>query len=222
MSTQQINTEVSQSGQVNKISITRALTELKTYDSRINKLIAGTSFILCKTKKTNYNVQENEFYKSVQSTYQSINDLIRQRDRLRANILKSNSITIVKIGSDNMTVAEAIERKKTIQYYKTLLATLRNQRATATRDSEAHRDRVQSKIDESCKMIFSSKDATTKIDSSAIKTISDGMWQNDPVDIYDPIKLDKEIEQIDQMITIFESNVDFVLSESNAMTLIEC
>lgn len=204
-----------------KISITRSLTELKTIDSRINKLINGTTFILCKTKKSNYNVQENEFTKSTHSAYQSINDLIKQRDKIRSNILKSNSVTIVKIGSESMTVSDAIEKKRGIAYYKTLLTTLRQQRANVTRDSEAHREKVQGKIEESCKMIFSSKDSTAKVDPNVIKTISDGMWQNDPVDIYDPIKLDKEIEQLDQMITTFESNVDFVLSESNAMTLIE-
>jgi hypothetical protein len=204
----------------NRISITRALVELKTLDARINKLIKETTFIMCKTKKNNYNVQENEFTKNVSSSYQSVNDLIKQRDRIKAQIVKSNANTSVKICEEVMTVAEAIERKKTIEYTKTLLNTLKQQRNQVTREAESHRERVQNKIDDNIRQIFS-KDTNAKVDPNAIKVISDGMWENDPVTVYDPIKCDKTIEELERYVSTFESNIDFILSESNCTTLIE-
>jgi hypothetical protein len=45
---------------MSKLTITRALVELKLLDSRINKLVSQTTFTLCKTKNKNYNVMENE------------------------------------------------------------------------------------------------------------------------------------------------------------------
>lgn len=204
----------------NKISITRALVELKTLDSKINKLINGTTFILCKTKKSNYNVQESEFNKNVQSTYQSINDLIKQRDKIKAHIVASNAATKVTVCGETMTVAEAIERKNTINYYKTLMNAMKQQRNRATCDAENHRERVQAKIDENVRQIFS-KDGNNKVDQNAIKIISDGMWENDPVNVYDPLKCDKVIEELENYVQEFESNIDFILSESNCVTLID-
>jgi hypothetical protein len=204
---------------MSKISITRALVELKTLDSRINKLISGTQFIVCKTKKSNYSVQESEFDKSTRSTYQSLTDLIKQRDRIKARIVQSNATTVVRIGTDQLTVADAIERKKTIQYQKSLVECLRLQRNTTTREAEAHKDRVQAKIDENIRNIFSKE---FKTDASSIKPITDSIQAADPCEVFDPLKISQLIESLEDEITGFESNVDFALSESNALTQIEC
>lgn len=203
------------------ISITRALVELKTLDNKINKLISGTTFILCKTKKNNYNTQENEFTKNVTSAYQSINDLIKQRNKIKAQIVHSNATVIVKICNESMTIAEAIERKKTIEYTRLLVNTMKQQRSNVIRDSESHRERVQNKIDENVRQIFSKDTGNNKVDPTAIEIISKGMWENDPVTIYDPLKADKQIEDLSEYIEQFDANIDFVLSEANCMTMID-
>jgi len=177
-------------------------------------------FIAYKTKKNNYNLQESEFEKCTKSTFQSITDLIKQRDKLKANIVHSNSNTNVKIGNYTMTVADAIERKKTIEYTKkNLLNVLRLQRNNVTRDVEAYREKVQNKIDENIRNIFS---RDVKPDATTIKPISDSFWASDPVEVYDPLKVDSLIENLENEISDFTSNVDFALSESNSLTQIEC
>lgn len=47
------------------------------------------------------------------------------------------------------------------------------------------------------------------------------MWKNDPVEVYDPINLDKTIEALNAEIEEFNLNVDFALSEINSLTSIE-
>jgi hypothetical protein len=41
------------------------------------------------------------------------------------------------------------------------------------------------------------------------------------VSLIDPIKIDEEIKKLDDEITNFTNNIDFVLSESNSTTYIE-
>lgn len=103
---------------MSSISITRALVELKTLDARINKYTTSTQWIIFKTNGKNSNFVEDEFKKTTQSEFQSLNDLILWRDKLKNAIMKSNSLTEVELGGNKLTVNQAIEYKKTIEYKK--------------------------------------------------------------------------------------------------------
>lgn len=199
------------------ISIARALVELKTLDSRINKITNQTQWIIFKTKNKNSNYSEEEFKKSTQSEYQSLLDLIIRRDKLKNAIMKSNSLTQVELGGTKMAVSEAIEYKKTIEYKKKLLETLKRQRQSVTIEYESHKQRVQNKIDDNIKVICG-KDS--KPDETVIKSVSEGITKGDPIEIFDPIGLDKVIKEMETSIEDFTANVDYVLSESNALTTI--
>ncbi len=183
---------------MSSISIARALVELKTLDARINKITGNTQWIMFKTKNKNSNYLEEEFKKSTQSEFQSLNDLISRRDKLKNAIMKSNSNVEVELGGNKMTVSQVIEYKKTIEY-------------------ESHKQRVQNKIDENIKVICG-KDS--KPDETVIKSISEGITKGDPIEIFDPLGLDKVIKEMETSIEDFTANVDYVLSESNALTTI--
>ena len=201
-----------------KISITRALSELKLLDSRISKATSEIKFAVCVTKNTNYNINQNDFTSQVTAKHQSLTDLITRRERLKAAIMKSNATTLVKIGSKEMTVVEAIEMKKTIRYKESLLDVLKRQRLQETKEFEAHKAKVKQAIDANITQICS---RDVKPDPSTIQDLTDMMWKNDPVEIYDPLGLDKTIEALTTEIEDFNSNVDFALSESNSLTQIE-
>ena len=199
------------------LSITRALVELKTLDSRITKAITTNTFILCKTKNRNYQVLEDEFKKNTLAEYQSINDLVLRRAQIKNGIIKSNAKTEVEVAGLKMTVSEAIEYKQVIRYKQELLEILKRQRQMVTIDSEAHRQRVQAKIDDNIKIICG-KD--TKADVQTIQSVTDGIMKGDPVEVYDPLNLDKVIKELEVSVENFSANVDYVLSESNALTTI--
>lgn len=82
---------------------------------------------------------------------------------------------------------------------------------------ESHKQSVQAKIDENIKVICG-KDS--KPDENVIKSISEGISKGDPIEVYDPIGLDKVIKELETIIEDFKANVDYVLSESNALTVI--
>lgn len=202
---------------MSSLSIARALVELKTLDSRISKITSSTQWIIFKTKNRNSNFAEDEFKKSTLSEFQSLGDLILRRDKLKNAIMKSNSVTEVEVGGVKMTVSQAIEYKKTIEYKKKLLGELKRQRQTVTIEFESHKQRVQNKIDENIKVICG-KDS--KPDETVIKSVSEGISKGDPIEIFDPIGLDKVIKEMETSIEDFTANVDYVLSESNALTII--
>ncbi len=200
------------------ITIARALVELKTLDSRITKMIGDNLWTCYKTKGKNYNLNEDDYKKKTTSEFQSLNDLIKRRNAVKNAIVLSNSIKEVTIGSQTMTVAQAIEYKKIIEYKKYLLETLKKQRQNVIVESEAHKQKVQYKIDENVRIICG-KDA--KPDANTIQTISDGISKGDPIEIFDPLNLDQVIKNLEMEIEEFTANVDYALSESNALTQIE-
>jgi len=116
-----------------------------------------------------------------------------------------------------MTVTQAIEYKKIIEYKQVLLQRLKYQRQQVICDVESHKQRVQNKIDENIKVICG-KDS--KPDENVIKSVSEGISKGDPIEVFDPLGLDKVIRELETSIEDFKANVDYVLSESNALTII--
>lgn len=197
------------------LSVARALVELKTLDNRIGKSISSTNWVTYKTKNRNYGLAEEEFKKKTLAEYQSVNDLIKRRNAIKNAIVLSNSVTNVQVGGQTMTVAQAIEYKQTIGYKRNLLEYFKQQRQQVIVESEAHRQRVQQKIDDNVRVICG-KDS--KPDANTIQTISDGITKGDPIEVFDPLGLEEQIKKLENEIEEFSANVDYVLSESNALT----
>jgi len=203
---------------MSSLTITRALVELKTLNSRINKIADYTTFIMYKTKSKNSHYAEDDFKQTAISEFQSFNDLVARRDKIKNAIMMSNMTTMVEIAGKKMTVAQAIEFKTTIGYKTILLETMIKQRQQVTIETEAHKQRVQAKIDDNVRIICG-KDS--KPDANVIQTVSDGIAKGDPIEVFDPLNLDAVIKTMEKEIEDFSANVDYVLSEANALTKIE-
>jgi hypothetical protein len=196
----------------NKISITRALTELKTLDKRIQKAIDSGSFVS----------HQGQFYKpdeqtkSAQSNYQSIMDLLERRKKIKSSIVMCNAVTKVTICGKEMTVAEAIETKSSIKHLENLLNRLKAQYAQTNKTVEQLNDKVRRDLEGKTKMTNEKDDG--KID---LVEFSRSYMDMHGVKLYDPIKISSKIEDIESYVTGFKSEVDFVLTEKNSTTFIE-
>jgi hypothetical protein len=146
-----------------------------------------------------------------------LNDLIKRRNKIKNAIVISNSTTPVEIAGVKMTVSEAILYKDIIQHKKNLLDVLKIQKQQCVVEYEQHKQRVQIKVDENIKIICG---ANSKPDPSTIQTVTDGITKRDPIEMLDPLKLEHEIKELETSIENFTANVDYVLSESNALTKI--
>jgi len=109
-----------------KVTIHRALAELKLIDAKIEKAIADIqpSAIYQKDKLIGGYMKNEDFKTSAVSNYASATDLIKRKQKIKALIVESNSKTKVKVGDTEMTIAEAITEKDNVKFKKQLIQTL--------------------------------------------------------------------------------------------------
>lgn len=196
-----------------KISITRALSELKLLDKRINKLIENSIFIDYtingKTSEDTYTPKED---------LQAINDLIDRRKSIKSGIMMSNASTMVTIGGKEMTVIDAIEMKSSIVYKKMLRSKLHVQWNSTLADIQDINDNVEVRLDKLLQANFG-KESKTK--DSETEAISKPFLDRNRAVLSDEIGVKDVYNKLDDEIDKFESEVDFTLSESNSTTFIE-
>jgi hypothetical protein len=206
-----------------KISITRALVQLKTLDKKIKKKIENTVFIDYYQKekpcdRSKKSVQDFEGY--IKAAMDSIKTLIENRKKTKSAILLSNAQTMVEIGNIKYTVVEAIERKNNIAYEKSLLDSMKEDYEHAIQTTEMNRQKVEEKIERMLVTAYGA-DKRQNIKPEESKAISDPIRETDELKLADPLDLKTYIEKLEEDIMAFEGEVDFVLSESNARTEIE-
>ena len=205
-----------------KMSIHRALGELKTLDKRIRKEIENTIFIGAKKKSSNteYKTRTSivDVNNNVNSSIQSINDLILRRKEIKEAIVNSNANTFVTIGDNKMTVASAIERKTSIGYDKFLLSKIKEQYALIVGFVEENNEEVECDLSSKIDNMLNAND---KNNINGIEEFSKAYRNSNSWEVIDPVDLKSFIDKLEKEITIFENEVDVVLSESNATTFIE-
>lgn len=192
------------------MSITRALAELKNLNARIQKLTSSSIFMSYVVSGNVPLVSETD----IRSNWSSVNDLISRYEKIKFAILKSNSETKVKIGTKEYTVAEAISMKDCIQYRKNLLDKLKQDRTTTLNAITYHQNNLQNKVDVLLQNNFKEKSIT----EDDIRSIRDTYLKNNEIKSIDPLRLDTLLQKLDSEYDDFMTNINFCLSESNAIT----
>ena len=195
-----------------KMTVSEGLAKLKLIDKRIRKEVSGGSFVGYKIGKK---IQENFDEQKAKSDFDSIQDLILYRAKLKMAINESNVKTKVNVAGKEMTVLEAIEHKKTIEYKKILLDKLRSQFSEINYKIEVGNEDVQDRLDKQIQAAFE------KANKKEIDAFTKTFLENNGYSLVDPLNISKTIDDFDKEIDEFESEVDFVLSTSNAITVIE-
>lgn len=220
--TEYIVVEIKERIEMRKISITEALNELKLYDSKITKAITNATFCGA-TKKSSDKVgviKKEDFDERAKASYQSVTDLIANRNALKSSIVKSNAVTEVEIDGKVMTRAEAIERKNSIEYDETLLNEMKRQYANATATVDKENKKVDSKVDDLLTTLIG-KDSDKKLNKEDQEAVEKPYREKNEFEFVDPLGLYEKIQALESDIDGFKSNVDTVLVLSNATTFIE-
>ena len=123
-----------------EMTITRALSELKTLQSRYVKSINGLNLVAVKQgsklRGPNASYKENDFVNNAIEGLQSSDALYARIIAIKSAIDKSNSTTTIKIGSREMTIQEALVYKKFVDLKKAKLQTLQRLAKSARADFE--------------------------------------------------------------------------------------
>lgn len=203
---------------MSKISVTRALAQVKQLNDRIQRGIQVPFVGYTKGGKHQSNKPVAEVETSFKSALQSVTDLIAQRKALKSAIVRSNAVTEVEIAGVKMTVAEAIERKTSIQLEQALLQTLRAQQAQVQAAVERENVQVTARLDQ---LISTTVGKDRKVDEAELNAIKLPFLASNEAKVLDPSDLTAKIDEMAQEIDAFLLEVDFALSEKNATTLIE-
>lgn len=202
-----------------EITITRALAELKLLDSRIEKKITESDFVFFLSKKNKSNLNPDTLVSNSKSAIQSITDLVERRKNLKSAIILSNSRTMVKLGGEEMTIAEVIERKQLVHYYKMLLNKMKHNRETVLNQVERHNQTMDIDLQKILEINFG-KNTTARTNSDDIENISKTYREHNKAEILDGINIENKIKEIEELVNRYETESNFVLSESNATTKI--
>lgn len=205
-----------------KITIHRALAELKLIGARIDKAIdelvpAG----IYQEGRTvgNSNYAKDDFEKLVKEKYQSVTDLIQRRNTIKTKIVQANAVTVVKIGQAEMTIADAINLRAIIELKKKLAASMKQKLRGALTQAEKHNSMVDANA---LKLAESALQKTNiKISDSDVQGVIEPYLKVNRALITDPLGVEKEVEKIEKEVSEFETEVDAALSEINATTFIE-
>lgn len=205
-----------------KLSITRALTELKTLNKKLESLFPNLLFVdaFQNRSKTLLNSKkpQQDFAEMVKSNFQSVNDIISRQKKIKSAIVSSNAMTTVIIGKEVMSVASAIESKKSIAHKKSLLNGMKANWTQVKNACEKSNVQVENNLQNLLTSMFGSD---KKTDPKIFDETAKAFREQNEVRIFDPSNIEQKIKELEEEIMEFEGNVDFVLSESNAKTEIE-
>ena len=204
-----------------KISLHRALAELKLIDSKIAKLVKEIDPVGAKQKGKLINriYEEEAFSQNAQSKFQAINDLITQKVKIKSAVVEANAKTMVSVAGKEMSIADAITYKSIVGYKKTLIEDLKTKYAKTKTEIESKNLLVEQNLQKVLEATFGKDNIkTSKEDLEAVRKpfLESNEWL-----LVDPLKIEATIEKLEKEISEFESEVDAVLSEANAITLIE-
>ena len=205
-----------------KMTVHKALAELKTLDDRINSEITGSVFVRA-NRHNNMKIFGKtiaDFMADTESSYQSVKALINRRNAMKRAVVLSNAITKVNIGGVEYTVAEAIEMNNHgMENLVELRNCLREQYSSVKRMVESENgDKLVKACENYIQATFGTKE---KINNPDIETAQNVYMANNTYDIVTGLDIEKVIKELTDRIDAFKAEVDSALSVSNALTVIE-
>jgi len=204
-----------------KVSIHRALAELKVLDAKIERAISEIepTAIYQEGKKIGGHTSIEDFENSAKSSMDQATEFIKQKSVIKTAIVESNSKTKITINGKEMSVADVITHKSNIVFEKRLLEVLISKSNKSKGALIAHNEKVDANLQKLLEFSFG-KDQT-KVYSGDIDAISTPFKKSNSFQLFDPLKVDEKIKALQDKIMAFETEVDAALSESNAITMIE-
>ena len=207
-----------------KMSITRALAEIKRLDDRIEKAITSEFVNVAvgrneNKRSTNRSETLQDTQSKIQSNRDTLTSMFDKRAKIKAAVVQSNAVTKITLGKEELSVAEAIEKKKSIDLKRRLSINLKQQLNRANELVKTLNEKLDQTIENNLATIYGNDKG--KADASMYNAIAEPQKNQKEASLIDPIKIQKWIEELDEEISITDTELDFILSESNAKTEIE-
>jgi hypothetical protein len=204
-----------------KMTIHRALSELKLIDAKIEKQTAEVvpSGILQKGKLVEGYITEADFEKNAKSKFDSVNDLITRKTTIKSAIVRANGVTQVTVAGKGMSIADAINFKGIIKFKKKLIETLKAKHRQAVGALNKNNELVNANVQRILEATFGKENV--KVGKEDVEAVRKPYMEANEFHLFDPLKVDDTVTAMEKELSEFEAEVDAVLSEINAVTIIE-
>jgi len=204
-----------------KVTIHRALSELKLIGAKIQKGIDELmpSGIIQKDKLVNGIYQKEDFEKKAKESFQSVSDLIDRRNKIKSAIVRANGVTMVKIAGEESSIADSINFKSVIVFKKSVIETLKKKHNGTKSSLEKNNAQIDANALQLAGVALGK--AGIKIGDNDAQNIIEPYLQANKFSLVDPIGVENKVSEMEKKIGDFEAEVDAVLSEINAITIIE-
>lgn len=204
-----------------KISVHKALVELKTLDKKIkDKIDDLIYFIPLRENNQKFNgTPIEEIKQNEKEKFQSVMTLINRREAIRRALSLSNAATKIKVQGREYSVSEAIEMKNTgILNYSYLITMIKKvYDATDMRVNQANKD-IEQRADSYVFALFGKE---SKVNNADVDKAREDYIKANTNKVVDLLNYKETLKTIEEFVDGFFNEIDAALSVSNAITEIE-
>lgn len=207
-----------------KMTIHRALAELKIIDARIAKAIDNIDPVglMQKNMLVNKRYNKESFETNAKAQYQSAIDLINRKMLIKSAIVKANGNTMVEVAGMKITIADAINYKNIIAVRESMIAKLESNYKQAIGRLETENESVHATALKNAQiMLGKAGDEKIKPTDKDVANIMGPFIERHELHLVNPLDLPNLTKKLQDEVDSFETEIDAVLSESNAITVIE-
>lgn len=202
-------------------TITRALTRVKTLSSRLEELgdTGGRNignYIGTVLEQRSDSDGTKKYVETANSNFDSFNDLFNELVKVKNAIKASNAVTTITINGETMTISEAITLKEVIHVKRNFYRELLNR----YEDCEKSVERAEAEIEDKARKqveklnLDSKENYETILDATRASVTKDSR-----IVVVGLNNIEKVREEFAKLDNFFEE-IDYKLSESNAVTVI--
>ena len=204
-----------------KMTVHKALAELKLLDDRIEKAIAEGVYCVANKHSNDKigGVPLDDYIKIMQGGYDKATDLINRRKAIKRAVVLSNAVAKVYVAGVEYTVAEAIEMKNHgVDFDKLLMNAMQKHYNTAQAkiNLENNGGSLEDRAEQYVTAIYGQKEGKTN--TADIEKVRSDFLTANQYELVDPLHVLDKIENLEKRINDFMSEVDAALSVSNSLT----
>lgn len=202
------------------MTIHEALSRLKVMESRLDKA-ANSTFVVA-NRHNNSKIDGKPIADKItelKAAKQSYEALVSNYRTLKSAIAMSNANTSITVGERSFTIVEAIEEKHFTEKRLNHLRNMRRSYELAQQLANTNNSNLPIAAEKFVASLnMSEKNGASKEDIKRTMDtyISDNTWE-----LVDPNNMGEYLKKLEEEIVEFQSNIDFKLSESNTITLID-
>lgn len=202
------------------MSLHRIIAEIKNLEAKLS-VIGATTFVsaLVDGNSPEQTAVISKAERDSQAEFDKVVSAFTNLATLKAARNKANSTTEVTIDGKKMTIDEALSIKASIPHREVLIGNLTAQFTRA----QARVDQVAAQIDlkVNAQITAMTSGSTKKVETEAIEVIRRGVEKDQKLKIVAANGLKDKIEAMKAENERFNVEVDYILSEANATTIVE-